>query len=249
MKLFIDYILNDSGKGHFLKRLIPCLEVQGVRCKFSPKGCDVALGISKWKTKTSLPKVLRLDGIHLNGQNDKIAIAIKKADCVIFQSKFAKEFIGSHILVKPKRYAIIYNGASPDEYNRAQHRSGYLMAAHWKNRKHKRLPDHIKYAEKNPCDMFYIAGKVSANLPKNMVKLGDISNKILAQYQSRCIALVYLADIDWCPNVVVESRVAGMQIIYNPECKAVAELVGLPLDRLYINNVAAQYRKVFESVR
>ena len=40
MNVFIDYKLNDSGKGKFLQRLIPFLDDIGVKCSFKLKGCE-----------------------------------------------------------------------------------------------------------------------------------------------------------------------------------------------------------------
>ncbi|MCP3683674.1 MAG: hypothetical protein GY861_13395 [bacterium] len=60
--------------------------------------------------------------------------------------------------------------------------------------------------------------------------------------------MVYLADLDWCPNAVVEARVAGLHVIYEPKCKAVKELCELDVKELYIHNIAKQYKKVFKKV-
>jgi len=38
MKLFLDYKLNESGKGKFLHRLIPALEQLGVNTYYKEKG-------------------------------------------------------------------------------------------------------------------------------------------------------------------------------------------------------------------
>jgi glycosyltransferase involved in cell wall biosynthesis len=254
MKVFIDYKLNESGKSKFLKRLIPALKKIGVECRFKQKGCDVALGISWWHTKTKLPKVLRVDGIYLNSgkkekyRNGKVRTAIKKADHVIYQSKFAKKTVNKRLKVNPK-CSVIYNGADPEYYDSAvcydnPHETNYLMCARWGNRKHKRLKDHIRYAENHPDIHFYLAGETDRRTPENVTKLGWVRDIELRRYQKTCSHLVYLADTDWCPSGVIEAILAGCEVIYNPKCKAVKELCGLPVEKLYIDNVAKQYKKV-----
>lgn len=245
MKVFIDYRLNNTGKGLFLRRLIPSLQEIGVACRFRPKGCDVALGISKWLTNTNLPKVLRLDGIHLTGSNEKIRKSMKQSNALVYQSRFAKSYIKSHMKVPKRLEFVIYNGADPRDYLSSAARCGYLMAAHWGNRKHKCLRAHIEYAAAHPDDTFYLAGACRVKPTANLHCLGDLAPQAMVDYQRRCKGLVYLADLDWCPNVVVESRVAGMEIVFNQRCSAVAELCGLDVEQLYIDSIAKQYRDVF----
>lgn len=249
MNVFIDYKLNNTGKGNFLRRLIPELDAIDVKCKFRPKNCDVALGIVYWNIDVKMPKVLRVDGIHLQGKNEKIKNAIKSSDLTIFQSHFARRYICNKLIV-PNKCVVIYNGARFSDYvlpPDAGYNGMYLMAARWGNRKHKRLDLHIDYAMARPYETFYIAGEIKKSLPENMIKLGNLKPKELSKWQASCSTLIYLADLDWCPNTVIESRVAGMNIIYNEKCEAVREIMQAPLNDLLIENTAKKYKEAFEN--
>ncbi len=256
MKVFIDYKLNESGKSKFLKRLIPALKKIGVECRFKPKGCDVALGVSWWHTKTKLPKVLRVDGIYLNSgkkekyRNGKVRTSIKKADHVIYQSKFAKKTVNKRLKVDPE-CSVIYNGADPGEYYRnviGHDLFGVVMFANWRNRKHKRLSRHVKWAKDHPDKKCYLIGECDVESKGNLEVVGQLPEKELKKYLAGVGTMVYLADLDWCPNAVVEARVAGLHVIYEPKCKAVKELCELDVKELYIHNIAKQYKKVFKKV-
>lgn len=246
MNLYIDYKLNDSGKGKFLKRLIPELKNLGIKTKFYPTGCDVALGISKWRGKLPrMPRVLRLDGIHLTGENEHIVASIKNSHALIYQSYFAKNFIKKRLKIHKKNEYVIYNGANPEDYEKGLQRKSCFMAANWGHRHHKRLDLHLKYAAEHKDKQFYLAGKCPAKDTSNLKVLGQLSESAMRDWLSACKTFVYLADLDWCPNVFIEAKVAGVKhMVINPECKAVEELTRVEAQELYISNIAKQYKKV-----
>jgi len=267
MKLFIDYELNASGKGKFLKRLIPALEKLGVESSFKNKGCDVALGIARWRNKPDLPRVLRVDGIYLDGDdkrdrwiNKEIAKSIKKSDAVIFQSEFAKKMITERLNPRIKKAYVIYNGANPQDYEVEPIDTGFehnvIASAKWCNRhglrKSKGLKETIKILlklKKEDTGLF-IAGDVPEKYKRDGITfLGRLQDDMLRRWLKTCRTMVYMARIDWCPNAVVEGIVAGCDIIYNPDCKSVTEIVNAGADALYIDNIAKQYKAVFDEVR
>lgn len=261
MNVFIDYKLNDSGKGKFIQRLIPALRKIGVKCKFKQKGCDVALGVSGWKTKTSLPRVLRVDGIYLDKgkkqtwRNKQIRTAISKSDYVIYQSKFSKNTVNKKFKINPP-CSVIYNGANPDDYRNAKpikspYKYNVLMAARWGNRKHKRLDAHLEAIKNTNSDNvhFWLAGECDVKSTEKLTVLGYLPDEELRRYMVMADTFLYLADLDWCPNVIVEARIARMDIEHNKSCKAVDELIYADLRHLHIDYVARQYKKVFKHVR
>ncbi|MGW8324096.1 MAG: glycosyltransferase family 4 protein [Desulfobacterales bacterium] len=233
MKLYIQYKLNDSGKGKFLRRLIPHLEDLGVKCSLKDKKADITLGIRRFREKINGPKILRVDGIHMNtdkktyNTNDLTRKSIKQADGVIWQSQFCKDIVSGVFGFKPKRDFVIFNGADPNEYRLAgcvvykDSRSKYnvIMSARWKDRLWKRLKDCIKVAReviKNEDINFWIAGKVSKEIKEDrIISLGHLPYNMLYEYLCGSHAMLNLSYYDWCPNAVVEALVAGVPVVCN----------------------------------
>ena len=241
MKLFLDYKLNDSGKGKMLQRLIPALKRLGVKTKFKEKGCDVALGISRWRSDIKIPKVIRIDGIHLtkskknDWKNERIRKGIKKADAVIFQSEFAKKKVKKYFKLKDKKEFVIFNGADPDDYNltnlvlrgaefvplknRKDSHYNIIASAKWCHRngyrKHKRLDTVIKVASCMPDIHFYVAGRLIDKYKEtdNLTFLGQLEEEKLRRVLRMSHIMLYPAEYDWCPNAVVEAICAGCPVV------------------------------------
>ena len=266
MKLFIDYDINNSGKGKFLQRLIPALEKIGVESSFKNKGCDVALGISRWRNKPDLPRVLRVDGIYLDGDdkrdrwiNAEIAKSIKKSDAVIFQSRFAMKMVIKRLDPKIKRAFVIYNGANPQDYEVEKIDTGFehniIASAKWCNRhglrKSKGLVESTEMLLRCKDDVgLFIAGEVPEKYRVNRIKyLGRLEEPELRRWLKTCDTMVYMAQYDWMPNALVEAKVAGCKIIYNPECDAVKEIFMADVSEFYIDKIAKLYKQVLENVR
>lgn len=223
MKVFLDYKLNDTGKGKFLKRLIDASDM-----KFSdkPKGCDVALGVSHWRTKTNLPKVLRLDGIRIGKEkkdfwyNKKLKKSIKESDQIIYQSEFAQNYITSRL--KVKKGVVIHNGVSPKEF-KVYKRKNYLsiiLVGNWgykKPRKHKRLKEMLNFLEwflvKHKHYNVWVIGETKLQ-PRNssIAMLGEIKEN-LNSYLSSAGVMLNLTTLDWCPNATVEALVAHVPVV------------------------------------
>jgi len=229
MKLYIDYKINDSGKGKFLARLIPCLENLGVKCSFDDKEADVALGVRRWRSKLKMPKVLRVDGIHMSKdkttyyKNNLTKNSIKKSNAVIWQSRFCKDIIIRAFKLKPKKDFVIFNGANPDDYNVKSiiidNKKHVIMSARWKDRPWKRLKDCVKVAKevrKHEDIIFLIAGKVNSTINESGIKtLGYLNEEILRRYLVGSDAMLNLSYYDWCPNAMVEALCAGVPVVCN----------------------------------
>ena len=265
MKLFLDYTLNNSGKGKFLQRLIPALERLGVTTHFKDKGCDVALGISWWHTETKLPKVIRVDGVHLvkndknNWKNGRIKDGVKRADAVIYQSAFAQREVKRFLKLKDKKEFVVFNGADPKDYDVEPIDTGFpnniIASGKWCDRNGVRKSKGLKATLQTMLEMkssvcgLFVAGDVPEKYRSDGITfLGRLEEPMLRRWLKTCDTMVYMAKYDWCPNAVVEAVVAGCKIIYNPKCEALSELAVLKPEELHIDNIAKQYKHVLEEV-
>ncbi len=222
MKLFLDYKLNESGKSKFLKRLIPSLSSLDVSVHYKEKGCDVALGISRWRTKIKIPKVIRVDGVHLkrndknDWKNERIRKGIKKADAVIYQSEYARRECEKKFMVKKEKTFVIFNGANPADYQaKLTTRINVISSAKWCHRngwrKHKKLKTVIRVAKLMPDVNFFVAGRLHEDLKStnNLTFLGYLKDEVLRKYLSSAEVMFYPAKYDWNPNAMVEALCAG----------------------------------------
>ena len=96
-----------------------------------------------------------------------------------------------------------------------QYEKVWCCASSW--RPHKRLQENIRYflehsAEK---DCLIIAGEKTENIPrqKNIFYVGNLTIAELISVYKRADYFLHLAWLDHCPNVVVDARAAGCQII------------------------------------
>lgn len=230
MKLFLDYEPNTSGKGKFLQRLLPVLADIGVKVCSDQNRCDIALGISWWHSKIKIPRVVRVDGVHLTKndksdyKNNRIRTAIKKSHGVIFQSQYAKSKVTDKLGVSPKKSTVIFNGANPADYAEKTPLRGkfnVISSAKWCHRngyrKHKRVHTVMEVAEAtvNPDIHFYIAGKLldKFNDTRNLTFLGQLDDDTLRRYLASADLMLYPAKYDWCPNAVVEALCANTPVV------------------------------------
>jgi len=265
LNVYIQYKLNTSGKGLFLSRLIPALKDIGVECRFKEKGCDVCLGISKWRGSTKLPKVLRVDGVHLEpgheAQNHAIKKSIQSADAVIFQSKFAQSKVKEVLKVKPRKEYVIYNGANPKDYENQgidRYIGHTLISGKWERKGKERKQKNLKmmldiaymYCNKNPYNHFHVAGKTKLKSPhENIIMHGYLKEKELRKLIAMCDSMLNAPTVDWMPNAVVEAKVAGLKLIVNhKKCPVMKEIKEAPREAFFISNIAKQYKKVFYEV-
>lgn len=245
MRLYIQYSLNESGKGKFLRRLIPELEKLGVHCQFEERGCDIALLIRLFRAPISrkVPKVIRMDGISLldtprerRKATHRILASIKQCDAVIYQSRFAQRMLRGLLgFVHASEY-LIANGANPTDYSVRPVTSPYaknvVMCAKWFSnieRKHKRLKEMVEIAYNyNRQDTgFWVLGRTAGLNPSHprVRFVGHLNDRDLARYLKLADVMLHLAWYDWCPNSVVEALVAGVPVICANQ-GGTSELVG-----------------------
>lgn len=226
-KISVSFDLPDkdlSGKHKFFQRMREEMSLRGFLIKGNSKKSDVHFFINH-KNPLSKVNIKRLDGIYFSGSNQhkgrnaSILNSMKVADGIIYQSDFCKrmscKILNFNDNKKPS--ATIFNGCDPSEFSvdPIVLDKPYLLAM-CKWRRHKRLAESIAGFERSSIDAkMVVAGPADAhsNNP-NVVFVGDIDRKTLAKYIVGCFATIHLAWVDWCPNSVVESLVAGKQVIH-----------------------------------
>lgn len=212
----------DSGKHKFLHRLAKEFKAKGI--KVVDNNADILLHIGRNISKKKAKKVvMRVDGLILNKaqsykkKNDKILRYINKSDAIIYQSLFCERSYRKFLGVK-KKNKIIFNGANPNEFLPRDKKNFFLANCRW--RPHKR--------EKQTCESFIaalergldsdliVAGNADKTIEHPRIRYaGWIHPNTLRRMLSEAIATIHLSWLDWCPNSMVESIVAGCPIIYS----------------------------------
>ena len=176
------------------------------------------------------PMSQRLDGIYFNTrsdyniQNANIRRTYEMADGVIFQSYFNKELItkyfGPH-----ENWRIIHNGADTELIEKTEpmehpildkFENTWMCASNW--RPHKRLNENVRYflEYSGDNDCLVIAGDgISEKFSKHsrVFAVGAVDRETLISLYKRSKYFLHLAWLDHCPNVVVDARASGCQIV------------------------------------
>lgn len=222
-----DYNKEISGKHKFLNRLVKCFEKNGV--KMVKDDADVLLHIGRGYKKIKKIKtkkiIMRIDGLILNKSaayddvNKKILKYVNRSDGLIYQGKFCKDAYQKFLGID-KQYACISNGANPSEFLDRDVKNYYFTCCKW--RPHKRLKNicegFIKACENGLDSILYVGGKIDdkEKIKHPQIKyLGWSSTKDMRKYFAGAIATIHLSWLDWCPNAMVESVVAGCPIVYS----------------------------------
>jgi len=230
MKIYLENVntSSNSGPNSFAKKLIPHLQRE--QCEFADlSNSDVALCFieSSLKDRLKIPRALRLDGIYFNttqnyqAQNQNIKRTYDMSEGVIYQSNFNKKLIETYFGPHPLS-TVIHNGANLPLIGNvapmAKKRRGdiWCCASQW--RPHKRLKDNIRYflEHKKDDDILIVAGDVADRekvQDKSIAYFGKLSQTQLYSVYKSAKYFVHLAWLDHCPNVVVDARAAGCQIV------------------------------------
>lgn len=213
-----------SGKHRFLHRLHRAMLKTG-RVKFRPDRTDIYLRIPGTKTnKKCKINILRLDGLIINKAQDyrsingKIVDAIDDSDAIIYQNEFCQLAYEKFLGVKKKPYRCILNGADPNEFHRRQP-GGYILA-NCKWRPHKRLQSIIRSfliaVEMGLKGDLMVTGSSDISVEHPRIKYLGWKNKDgIAELLSKATCSMHLSWVDWCPNAMVESIVAGCPVVYS----------------------------------
>jgi len=226
-----------TGKGKFIRRLIPELAKLGIMVSRDPEEeCDIQLGVGKFVFDTSCKKkILRLGPVHFFKKDYKKLNRIKKdaykkADGIIYQSKFCQDLAHAFLGKQRCPEAIIYNGASPSFYEVSRRpkefRHNFMCSTReWTDQK--RLKDIVgafwDAKIRNSC--LYVCGyadkgkmTITDNTRKCAVTYtGLLGDKALAHYYKMVDLFINITYLDACPNAVVEALVAGCPVFVCPD--------------------------------
>lgn len=228
LSLGIKYSNNfSSGKHKFANRLIHSIvtrHADDIEIVERNQPSDVHITFDG-KIKSQCKNIYRIDGVWINTldknletKNEPIVHGLHNSNAIIFQSEFCETAVKNYFGIKPVRSTVIYNGADPKEFklNPKYRPSIPSFAAICKWRPHKRLEDIIEgflSSEASKHSLLHLYGEIEKPIKHpNVIYRGwsQSSHKFLPW----CVASVHISYLDWCPNAVVESLVAGVPVIY-----------------------------------
>lgn len=233
MKLFFDNIdfYSTSGPNHFGSKLAKSLVDSGVKICSNETDAEANLCfIQTNKMAVKNPMVLRLDGIYFNtrqdfvSQNENIKRTYEMASGVIFQSQFNKSLTTKYF-GECENSIVIRNGADvsmikntkPIETKALDRFDDvWCCASSW--RPHKRLDENVRYfiEHSSERDCLIVAGNTDEKFYSDhdrVFYVGNLPIKHLIALYKRSKYFLHLAWLDHCPNVVVDARAAGCQIV------------------------------------
>jgi glycosyltransferase involved in cell wall biosynthesis len=233
VNIYLDNInfSSSSGPNSFGKKLGKAFKNKGHGIFHEhPEGVDVILSFIMTQLNTKCkPMALRLDGIYFNSSQDyeslnaPISMSYKISDAVIFQSEFNKILTEKYFGVHDNSY-IIRNGTNLTEINNilpVNHPAidnfdeVWSCASSW--RPHKRLKDNIGYFLETSAEdtCLVIAGDnpdFKIDNPR-IFYVGPLDWVTLISLYKKSKKFLHLAWLDHCPNVVIDARASGCEIV------------------------------------
>lgn len=232
MNIFLENVnLNsNSGPNYFAQKLMKYLDFRNVT--FDPLlAYNLKLSfIEGHNQQPHLPMIQRLDGIYFNANfdcnqmNANIKRTYDAANGVIFQTNFNKELIFKWFGPHPN-YEVINNGSDilkiqqiniSDKLSKFDNFDNiWTCAAHW--HVFKRLKDNVQYFlhYSGERDCLIVAGAdpdYVIDHPR-VFYVGNLDVSTLLSLFKRSTYFIHLAYLDHCPNVVMDARACGCQII------------------------------------
>lgn len=220
-----------TGKGKFAGRLVRVWREMGVEVTEDSKvKADIAFHIGRMNYESWAKKhVLRVGPASIDTNmnwrkiNYEKAESVKKADAIVYQSKYSKKIYHKLVCKSDKPETVIFNGADPREFDvkpfMVKKEYNFLASTRvWL--KQKRLKQIIKAFEKVKIDdsCLVICGDAQGLERKykksaNVIFKGLTDSVTLARLYKTCDAMIHLTYVDACPNSVVEAQVAGLPVI------------------------------------
>ena len=233
MKIFFDNWnpTSSSGPNGFGKKLYSTLSPDHeVYWAGEYKGTpDVQLSFIQGQVVTGAPLVQRLDGIYFNTDqdfkslNDTIRKTYDISKSVIFQSEFNKSLIQSWFGEHDSSH-VIRNGTDLNTISSihviennllSEFENIWVCASSW--RPHKRLDENIRYflefSGDNDCLVVAGENPDAAIANPKIFYAGHLDWENLISIFKAAKYFIHLAWLDHCPNVVVDARACGCEII------------------------------------
>lgn len=233
MKIFLD-----SGKHIQIQRLEPFFNEKGSAIYRDPKNCEVQLSLVYLRHKTTLPVVVRLDGIyydlatHYKSRNKPISKIHTSASGIIYQSNSCMQMCEKFLKKRTsKNYDIIYNGIDPNWAGKFIQHDGINIVTSAKWRRFKRLSEIInlflKFNKVVPNSKLHILGKLHDNKQikhPNIFYYGMVGFAKMSEIYRAGDMFIHLAKNDACPKTVVEAIGVGMPVITTEACGGATEM-------------------------
>jgi glycosyltransferase involved in cell wall biosynthesis len=190
--------------------------------------CDINLNIISGPILPGCKNVLRLDGLYFDSEdtqtdekNAPIFRSYQDHDHVIFQTEFSRLMYETHTKqVRPN--TVIHNGASRlfkagRQLDDVIFKPKMLIASSsW--RRHKRLEEIVSAMTDLPDIGLIVMGGQdywSGPVPDNVRMMPKVDQARLPAYYNSADAMVHIAWLDWCPNVVLEALCCGLPVLCN----------------------------------
>ena len=213
----------DPGKHKFFIRLAREMKKNGIEIDSKKPDVYIHLAGDNRCSKSKL-NILRLDNVVLDSnpdpkkRNKKILNYIEESDAIIYQGIFSKELHNKFLGVKDnKKYKIIPNGASPDEFLPRKLKNYFLTNCKWRPCKRlKSVLESFLLSLKMGLDSdLIVTGKSHYQIKHPRIKYLKWQNKDdIKKLLSGAISSLHLTWLDCCPNSMIESIVAGCPVIY-----------------------------------
>ncbi len=218
---------SNSGPNSFANKLVKYLSMGDYSFDFHSDPDLHLCFIETSKQGFDKPMIQRLDGIYFNisqnyeAQNANIKRTYDMADGVVFQSEFNKQLITKYF-GEHQSSVVIHNGADIEAINETpelkfyRYENLWACASSW--RPHKRLDENIRYflEHSGENDGLMVAGNIDPFKRKKYDRVhyvGELNQKQLFALYKKAKYFIHLAWLDHCPNVVVDARACGCQII------------------------------------
>ena len=156
--------------------------------------------------------------------NHEKAQSVKKADAIIYQSRYSEKIYHKLVCKPDKLETVIWNGADPKEFitGKIERINKYHFLAStrvWLNQK--RLKQIIRaFLEADISESrLFVCGddqgtwKKYKNHKNVWFSKLSVHPRYLAFMYKLCDAMIHLTYVDACPNSVVEAQVAGCPVI------------------------------------
>lgn len=231
MKVIFDNVnfSSSSGPNSFALKLAQVFHEKNILC---PEGEKPSAQLSFIQSNLKLAPIFqRLDGIYFNISQDwkslnyPIKNTFDASIGVIYQSAFNKKLTEEYF-GKKDNFAIIHNGTNLELISRIpllqnpildSFSTVYCCASTW--RPHKRLRSNIDYflscASEDSCLVVAGDGAEQNGLISHprIFYVGSLEYTQLISLYKRADFFIHLAYLDHCPNVVVDARASGCEII------------------------------------
>lgn len=231
MNIFID-----DGRNHILtKRMLPYWKEDGHNIVDSSRKADIHLTYVKFDHSSSLPKVLRLDGVYYDAEtnykkrNHLINVATRLTNGIIYQSIFSKLYCEQYLSNTNRESIIIYNGIEPGWCGDHEETKDFniVVSASW--RRWKRLKEitqiFLKFFSRHSNAKLHVIGKADCKIThKNVFYYNYISHNDMIPILKKANVSLNIAKRDWCPNALLEILGVGIPVITTDACGGVTEI-------------------------